>query len=122
MTILFIFFYICRERPQRKYINKDAELDLTRFEEQVCLHANIKSDLHEKTVKEAIAEVKKMSFELSDGDLWTIITGKGLHSPNGTPVIKPAVENWLKKRNYQFHEDKNNSGRLIVYDNKRKFT
>jgi len=33
----------------------------------------------------------------------TIITGRGLHSPGGKPVIKPEVERYLSRNGYWWH-------------------
>ncbi|KAK6975470.1 trichohyalin [Biomphalaria glabrata] len=43
-----------------------------------------------------------------------IITGRGLHSRNRIPIIKPAVQSYLDKHNYT-HEWKN-SGGLVTID------
>lgn len=33
----------------------------------------------------------------------TIITGRGLHSPGGIPVIKPELEKYLSRNGYWWH-------------------
>lgn len=32
-----------------------------------------------------------------------IITGQGKHSKNGSPVLQPAVRNFLTQRKYRYH-------------------
>ena len=69
-------------------------------------------DLHGMTLQEALAAV---TAELNDRTKRTlhIITGKGLHSPNG-PVLKPKVEELLQQRGLPYSAPANNEGKLIV--------
>ncbi|XP_045106133.1 uncharacterized protein LOC123501386 [Portunus trituberculatus] len=62
-------------------------------------------DLHQLTVKEAM-HVTKTFLKQSRGKYrkLRIITGRGLHSANGVPKIKPAVESLLNEWNYSFKE------------------
>ena len=41
-----------------------------------------------------------------------IVTGKGMHSVNGKPILKPSISFYLEKENYCFREV--NSGMLEV--------
>lgn len=38
-----------------------------------------------------------------DVERLTIITGRGLHSPGGVPVIKPELEKYLNRNGYWWH-------------------
>ena len=44
----------------------------------------------------------------------SIITGRGLGSEGGVPLVKPAVEELLREMEIPFREAKNNPGRLVV--------
>jgi hypothetical protein len=39
----------------------------------------------------------------TDANSLTIITGRGLHSPEGKPVIKPELERYLTRNGYWWH-------------------
>ena len=63
-------------------------------------------DLHCLHVQEALAALDlfldKHIAEMSDSEFHRtlyIITGRGLHSRNGIPRVRPAVEGRLKQRN-----------------------
>ena len=70
-------------------------------------------DLHGMTVREAkewcqyFIRITKYS-----GHIVNIITGKGLHSVNGHPVLKTVITKLLKKMNIEHGERIDNSGRL----------
>ena len=53
------------------------------------------------------------------GQTIEIIVEKGNHSPNGRPVLKPAVKKMLKARNIHHGEVETNSGRLFAVLRKR---
>ncbi len=38
-----------------------------------------------------------------DVERLTIVTGRGLHSPGGVPVIKPELEKYLNRNGYWWH-------------------
>ena len=59
-------------------------------------------DLHGMTVKEAL-DTTRTFLKQSRGRYRTvrIITGRGLHNVNGVPKIKPAIEGFLKGRQYK---------------------
>lgn len=62
-------------------------------------------DLHQLRVREA-TRITDNFLKQSRGRYkrLRIITGRGLHSENGVPKIKPAVESLLNERNYLFKE------------------
>ncbi|BFZ15252.1 hypothetical protein BsWGS_18291 [Bradybaena similaris] len=72
-----------------------------------------KLDLHNYTLKEAIKIFKTfLRSSISDYQnsnyirnkrFCLVITGRGKHSTDGVPVIKPAVENYLKTHNYTYN-------------------
>lgn len=72
-------------------------------------------DLHMLKVLEAI-RVTQMFLKQSRGRCCCvrIITGRGLHSPDGIPKIKPEVQKLLGNRGYKFKEI-NKGGGLEVY-------
>ena len=78
-------------------------------------------DLHGKTVKEAVGESARWLDRHRTGTgltgvrRLTLITGRGLHSPDGVPRIKPEIEKLLKRRKIRFKEESRNPGRLIVF-------
>jgi len=99
-----------RNNKVNKYDNlskPQAELD---FHDRGMLTPNRMKDI----VDEFIAECRdrKLSKVL-------IITGKGLHSRNGAPVVKPFVKKYLEskpfvKRVYEGRFDRGGSGTLEV--------
>ena len=54
-------------------------------------------DLHGLTRKEAV-EIVESKLNTSGDQPFQVITGKGLHSKNGIPVLIPALEKYLKSR------------------------
>ena len=56
-------------------------------------------DLHGLTRDQAIRETHQRLLRIRAGggrSLVEIVTGKGEHSPDGRPVIGPAVKEWLE--------------------------
>ncbi len=80
-------------------------------------------DLHNFTVEEALKEVADFISNSKKKGLRKIrlITGKGLHSPNGLSVIRPEVLYFLKSNKNVSSFDQNpkpvdgGSGAVIVY-------
>jgi len=72
-------------------------------------------DLHELRVIEALSYLESFITEnIQDGHtVIRVITGKGNHSFNGRPRIKPAVITFIKKKKYGFEEI--NGGMLRVF-------
>jgi DNA-nicking Smr family endonuclease len=58
-------------------------------------------DLHGLNLSAAMELASR--YLASDTDSLTIITGKGLHSPEGKPVIKPSLERYLSRNGYWWH-------------------
>ena len=76
-------------------------------------------DLHGLTrMKEAMESCHRF-LRAHWGQTFEIIVGKGNHSPNGRPVLKPAVKKMLKARNIHHGEVETNSGRLFAVLRKR---
>lgn len=74
-------------------------------------------DLHQFSVKVALGYVYLFLTTTNKRQV-RIITGKGKHSPNGEPKIKPAVEKFLERNKYDFKEAPNGlggKGVLIVF-------
>lgn len=92
-----------RRLKQNKYEQAiDAELDLHGYTQ-----AEAKDLLHE-----FLDEAEDCGYRRV-----RIVTGKGLHSPDGVGVIKELAENMLEKAGHRFVEAKQNeggSGALIV--------
>lgn len=94
--------------PQRS--GSDDEL------ESVSVGSENELDLHGYSVPEAESAALFRLQELKGtGEPLVIITGKGLHSVDGRPRIKPAIEELLEQNDIPFGEVRGNSGRLIVY-------
>jgi len=58
-------------------------------------------DLHGKTLSEAMMLVEK-ALKNSINEIG-IITGKGLHSADRQPVLKPNIEAYLNRNGYWWH-------------------
>ena len=61
-------------------------------------------DLHGKTVSEALDLLSHFitrAFAQSTKRV-IVITGKGKHSPTGTAVLRPAVEQWIRTKGRRF--------------------
>ncbi|BFZ15245.1 hypothetical protein BsWGS_18284 [Bradybaena similaris] len=52
-------------------------------------------------LRSSISDFKNNKYN-RDKRFCKVITGRGKHSRDGVPVIKPAVENYLKTYNYTF--------------------
>ena len=64
-------------------------------------------DLHGLYVKEATAVLKTRLRESRFAGLehLILVTGNGIHSPQGRPVLKEAVSNYLSEKGYMHHVD-----------------
>lgn len=90
--------------------------------EELCYFASFITDvvdLHGLYVAEAVTMVslvlQRLAWMCHGQWNFTIITGKGLHSPDGIPRIKPAVMEWLKYHNIGYNVMEDNEGRLVVW-------
>ncbi len=72
---------------------------------------SLEIDLHKKNLNEAMQIVEKSieKFKLHSKSL-VFITGKGLHSRNKQPVIKPELEGYLKRNGFWWSHPKTPSG------------
>lgn len=100
-----------------RFFSRISELNNHRVNKNENLASKSEIDLHYLRVKEAnsiaIAFITyHVSLRTSTID---IITGRGLHSPNRTPEIKPKVERYLKLNNFIYHDKENNSGVVIAH-------
>jgi DNA-nicking Smr family endonuclease len=78
------------------------------FSKKVCAEL----DLHMLTRRQAETELYdflEKSYDLGF-PMVRIITGKGLNSPNRESVLKPFVQEILKKEKLKFKDAKNNEG------------
>ncbi len=69
-------------------------------------------DLHGFTRLEALLEVQSF-LEKAHQQVWQrvkIITGRGLNSHNGQPILKEAVMVWLEEHRYRFEIAKGRDG------------
>ena len=84
-----------------------TEVLVKKMYENVCLSGSI--DLHGLRVKVAVDLISELllthSIELSrKRSHFFIVTGRGVHSSGGVAKIKPCIEKYLRKHNYQFTE------------------
>lgn len=70
-------------------------------------------DLHGMRRRQAL-EWMNYCFRQCGHGLTRIITGRGLHSPGGKPVLREAAMDYLKKKGYQFSFVRDNTGFLEV--------
>ena len=75
-----------------------------------------KVDLHGFHVKKAKDIVRKNleQFNYKRYDQVQFIVGKGKHSKNGKPVLKPAIRTWLVNNGYSFEIPEKNTGCIYV--------
>lgn len=73
---------------------------------------NAEIDLHGLTALHAISELEDFikEAEIKSYKKVRVITGKGLHSPDGRAVIKEAVMSFLKNHGLSFTHAKLNEG------------
>lgn len=76
-------------------------------------------DLHEQTVDDAIDRLHEKIISSSRLSPLTVIVGKGKHSPNGRPKIKPAVLEYAKDHGIHTKAVPGNDGRIIFDFNVR---
>lgn len=78
-----------QERIRRSRLRKKQEIEL-----------GATLDLHGKRVSEALEELGQFVARCYAKGIHTvmIITGKGLHSNQGKSVLRPEVENWIKRK------------------------
>lgn len=94
------------------------------FEELKELASKVKNevDLHDYGVRNAVTLVYlTIQYKIKNGSTSVVvITGKGLHSRNQIPKIKPAVMLWFEKNNLKY-EVLQNEGRLKIWFEKKSF-
>lgn len=87
----------------KKYLNRpDGELDLHGFTKTESLSA----------LREFMSNAHELGWQRVQ-----IITGKGLNSPYGKPIIRESVIEWLQDQSYRFNFAKSKeggSGSIIV--------
>lgn len=78
-----------QERMRRSRLRKAQELEL-----------GATLDLHGKRVGEALEELSQFVARCYAKGTRTVmvITGKGLHSTKGKSILRPEVENWIKRK------------------------
>lgn len=67
-------------------------------------------------IEQTEKEISLSSAHSNQSVSLNVITGQGIHSTNGIPVLKPAVEEYLRKHYY--HYTPNGNGAFIVNVNK----
>ncbi|KAH7926710.1 hypothetical protein BV22DRAFT_333267 [Leucogyrophana mollusca] len=77
--------------------------------DQIDLHGLPVSDALEFSLS-AIKDARKRGSKQI-----RFIVGKGLHSPDGLPKIKPALQGYLSSRGIRNEIDPQNDGVLVVY-------
>jgi DNA-nicking Smr family endonuclease len=76
-------------------------------------------DLHKLHTDQAIFVLKNVLINEAKANLFAttdlkVITGKGLHSADGVPKVKPAVEIYLRNNDIAFCEVTGNPGVLLI--------
>ncbi|XP_037778506.1 uncharacterized protein LOC119575142 isoform X2 [Penaeus monodon] len=71
-------------------------------------------DLHGMGAQQALQWTKYLLRKCGDGPA-RIITGRGLHSPGGEPVLRNVVTDYLKRNGYRFNFADCNEGLLNVW-------
>ncbi|KAG2433889.1 hypothetical protein HXX76_008242 [Chlamydomonas incerta] len=75
-------------------------------------------DLHGLRVKEAVAEVEKAIAAARAANppqqRLVLIVGKGLHSADGVPKLKPAIEGLVRRHNLRVTPGVPNAGCILV--------
>jgi DNA-nicking Smr family endonuclease len=79
----------CKEIPKEKVQKKKTKITKT-------------IDLHGYTVEETRSILKNYLKSLKKDENLLVITGKGIHSQNSKPILKPAIVNYLKNQNVQW--------------------
>ena len=74
------------------------------------LHGNTKAEAYDLLIK-FLRDSREQKFKLVQ-----IVTGSGVHSPNGKAVLKPFVEKTLKEEGYEFSPAKMNEGGAGAFD------
>lgn len=88
-----------------------------------CERSSDSLDLHSFKANEAVIvldlfldhHIRRLSEGRSGEDRLTVITGKGLHSADGRPRVKPAVLERVAQRRLRFEEFRNNSGAIRIF-------
>lgn len=90
-------------KPEKLFYKNNKELPITMI------------DLHELYVEQAIDFLSQHIVYVFREGVYslTVIVGKGLHSDNGVPKIKPAVEKFAEMNKIVFYTDANNEGRIV---------
>jgi DNA-nicking Smr family endonuclease len=90
-------------KPSQQEIDINSSVKVTKYAE-LDLHffrLNEAMTIFKLFLSESIEEYEK-SHRSKQKRFIEVITGRGKHSPNGIPVIKPAVESYLIKHQYKF--------------------
>ncbi|XP_013097153.2 UPF0746 protein DDB_G0281095-like [Biomphalaria glabrata] len=119
-----------RQRDRDKSRHRSESGDFSRKRETTDPNKTI--DLHYLSLQDAMNKfmnfLKAMENDYHNSNFRRvdrfvhIITGRGLHSRNRIPKIKPAVQSYLDKHNYT-HEWKNNGGLVTIdlYTKRRNY-
>ncbi|EGD78096.1 hypothetical protein PTSG_08975 [Salpingoeca rosetta] len=92
------------------------------FESNLRNEQQFELDLHELSLGMAqlmVLHFLKQAAAASQRRV-TIITGKGLNSPNNVPVLRPMVERMLEERGIEYYKNPRNTGKLVVFLQPRK--
>ncbi|OAV92927.1 hypothetical protein PTTG_02711 [Puccinia triticina 1-1 BBBD Race 1] len=104
-----------RHKQQQEKLNKQAA-DWLFKENNHNLPADT-IDLHGLYVKESLTYAEKFIQRAEKNgrpDRLQFIVGKGLHSVNSKPLLKPAIEGLIRKHKLAFEEHPRNPGILVV--------
>ncbi|XP_067661425.1 uncharacterized protein [Haliotis asinina] len=115
LVIIIIFCVCCVLRRRRNTEARSGKTDTGTIQyHKVPTSATL--DLHGCSVKSALPRLEKFLKEMKQNSVGTfsIITGKGNHSLDGRPVLKPVVQNHQNKHGYKHKVDPKNAGRIIV--------
>lgn len=96
--------------------NKLFEINANLILKQYSCRTDVDADFHYMIVSEVFIILPKLLNQYSDDSTrttYTIDTGKGKHSENGSAELRPNVRVWLNQRNYRFHEY--DEGKFQIY-------
>ena len=100
------------EPKPKKTKKKQQKKKKKRIERKVGKYS-ILCDLHGKSKHEAMIVVHR-ELCTNDNTVINFVTGRGLHSAGGIPVLKMAVENYLIQNRY-YYKWKGGGGMVSVY-------
>ena len=86
---------------QRRINSEKKEVHIPTISELRKMNCQARLDLHTMTLDEAIIETRQFIDDCYNNGLLKIkiVTGKGLHSVNGEPVIRPEICKILSNHN-----------------------